>query len=263
VQKEVGYGVARIFITGSTDGLGLAAARTLLDEGHEVLLHARSRKRAAVLSDLAPRARGVAIGDLSSAADTRAVADQVNALGRMDAVIHNAGIYLEPARDTTPEGHARTLAVNVLAPYLLTAWIDRPDRLIYLSSGMHRQGGGSLDDIDWTRRKWNASQAYSESKLYLTAFALAVARRWPDVSSNAVDPGWVPTKMGGPGASDDLEEGHLTQTWLAVSEDPAAKVSGGYWHHRKRMPPAAEALDPDFREKIVEKLKELTGVRVL
>ena len=255
--------MARVFITGSSDGLGLAAARTLLDEGHEVVLHAGSRKRAAVLSDLAPRTLGVAIGDLSSAAETRALAGQVNALGRMDAVIHNAGIYLESARDSTPEGHARTLAVNVLAPYMLTAWIDRPDRLIYLSSGMHRQGGGPLDDIDWTRRKWNASQAYSESKLYLTAFALAVARRWPDVLTNAVDPGWVPTKMGGAGAPDDLEEGHLTQTWLAISEDPAAKVSGGYWHHRKRQAPAKEALDPDFREKVVEKLKELTGLAVL
>ncbi len=255
--------MARVFITGSSDGLGLAAARTLLDEGHEVVLHARSRKRAAVVADVAPRALGVAIGDLSSAAETRALAGQVNALGRMDAVIHNAGIYLESARDATPEGHARTLAVNVLAPYMLTAWIDRPKRLIYLSSGMHRQGSGSLDDIDWNKRKWNASQAYSDSKLYLTAFALAVARRWPDVSSNAVDPGWVPTKMGGSGATDDLDEGYLTQTWLAVSEDPAAKVSGGYWHHRKRANPAAEALDSDFREKLIEKLKELTGVRVL
>jgi NAD(P)-dependent dehydrogenase (short-subunit alcohol dehydrogenase family) len=94
--------MARVFITGSSDGLGLAAARTLLDEGHEVVLHARSRKRAAVLSHLAPRALGVAIGDLGSAVETRSLAGQVNALGRMDAVIHNAGIYLEPARETTP-----------------------------------------------------------------------------------------------------------------------------------------------------------------
>ena len=77
--------------------------------------------------------------------------------------------------------------------------------------------------------------------------------------SNAVDPGWVPTKMGGAGAPDDLEMGHLTQTWLAVSDDPAAKVSGGYWHHRKRKTPAAEALDPDFQERLIEKLAELTG----
>jgi len=257
--------MARVFITGSTDGLGLAAARALLAEGHEVVLHARSRKRAAVLSDLAPRAAGVAIGDLGSAADTRAVASQVNAIGRMDAVIHNAGVYLEHARGSTPEGRATTLAVNLLAPYMLTAWIERPDRLVYISSGMHREGGGDerLDDIDWKKRRWNASKAYSESKLYLTAFALAVARRWTKVLSNAVDPGWVPTKMGGPGATDDLEEGHLTQTWLAVSEDPDAKSTGGYWHHRQRQKPAAEALDPDFRERLIEKLKELTGVAVL
>jgi NAD(P)-dependent dehydrogenase (short-subunit alcohol dehydrogenase family) len=257
--------MARVFITGSTDGLGLAAARALLNEGHEVVLHARSRQRAAVLSDVAPRARGVAIGDLSSAAETRAVARQVNAIGRMDAVIHNAGVYLEPARGSTPEGHARTLAINLLAPYMLTGWIDRPDRLIYISSALHREGGGEelFGDVDWTRRRWNAGKAYSESKLCLTAFALAVARRWPDVSSNVVDPGWVPTKMGGPGATDDLEEGHLTQTWLAVSDDPAAKFSGGYWHHRSRKKPAAEALDFDFRERLVAKLKELTGVAVL
>ena len=251
--------MARIFITGSTDGLGRAAARTLLNEGHEVVLHARSRERASALSDLAARAAGVVIGDLSSAVETRALADQVNDLGRMDAVIHNAGIYLEPSRGTTPESHARTLAVNVLAPYMLTALIERPGRLIYLSSGMHRGGSGSLRDIDWTERRWNASQAYSESKLHVAALALAVARHWPDVMSNAVDPGWVPTRMGGAGAPDDLEMGHLTQTWLAVSNDPAAAVSGGYWHHRKQQMPAADALDPGFQDQLTDRLAELTG----
>jgi NAD(P)-dependent dehydrogenase (short-subunit alcohol dehydrogenase family) len=147
--------VARIFITGSADGLGRAAARSLLDEGHEVLLHARTPGRADALADLATRAVGVVVGDLSSAAETHGLAGQVNRFGRMDAVIHNAGVYLEPVRASTPEGHARTLAVNTLAPYLLTALINRPDRLVYLSSGMHRAGGGSLelDDIDWTRRR--------------------------------------------------------------------------------------------------------------
>ena len=212
--------MSRIFITGSTDGLGLAAARTLIAEGHQVVLHARSSKRAAAVADLAPRAGGVVIGDLSSAVETRSIAEQVNKIGRMDAVIHNAGVYQEPNRGTTPEGHAKTLAVNTLAPYMLTALIERPDRLIYLSSGMHRGGDGSLRDIDWVERRWDATAAYSESKLYLTALAFAVARRWPGVLSNAVDPGWVPTKMGGAGAPDDLTMGYLTQTWLAVSNDP-------------------------------------------
>lgn len=250
----------RIFITGSTDGLGRAAAKTLMAEGHDVVLHARSKQRAAALDDLAPRAAGVVIGDLSSAAETRAIADQVNKLGRMNAVIHNAGIYNEPSRGKTPEGHARILAVNTLAPYLLTALIERPDRLIYLSSGMHRGGSGSLRDIDWVQRRWEAGRAYSESKLYVTALALGLARRWPNVLSNAVDPGWVPTKMGGPGAPDDLEQGHLTQTWLAVSDDPAATVTGGYWHHRRRQPPAPEATDLSFQDQLMAKLQELTGV---
>ena len=203
----------RIFITGSTDGLGRAAAGALMGEGHDVVLHARTRERAAALGDLASDVAGVVIGDLSSAAETRELARQVNQIGRMDAVIHNAGVFLEPSRATTAEGHAKTLAVNTLAPYMLTALIERPDRLIYLSSGLHHAAAGSLRDIDWTQRYWNAAQAYSESKLYVTALALILARVWPDVLSNAVDPGWVPTKMGGPSATGDLEMGYLTQTW--------------------------------------------------
>jgi NAD(P)-dependent dehydrogenase (short-subunit alcohol dehydrogenase family) len=254
--------VARIFITGSADGLGRAAARSLLDEGHELLLHARSPERADALADLAARGAGIVVGDLSSAAETRGLARQVNDFGRMDAVIHNAGVYLEPARAPTAEGHARTLAVNTLAPYLLTALIHRPDRLIYLSSGMHRAGGDSLDDIDWAQRRWNSGQAYAESKLHVATLALAVARRWPEVQSHAVDPGWVPTKMGGAGAPDDLAMGHLTQTWLATSNDPAATVSGGYWYHRKRRAPAPAALDQGFQDRLVDRLAELTGVEL-
>ena len=116
-----------------------------------------------------------------------------------------------PTRAATAESHAKTLAVNTLAPYMLTALIDRPDRLIYLSSGLHHTGAGSLRDIDWTQRPWNAARAYAESKLHVTALALTLARLWPEVLSNAVDPGWVPTKMGGPAATGNLETGYLTQ----------------------------------------------------
>jgi NAD(P)-dependent dehydrogenase (short-subunit alcohol dehydrogenase family) len=252
----------RIFITGSTDGLGRAAAATLMGDGHQVVLHARTTQRAAALQELASRAAGVVVGDLGSAAETRGVANQLNKIGRMDAVIHNAGIFREPARGQTPEGHARLLAVNVLAPYLLTGLIQRPDRLIYLSSGMHFGGEGPLRDMDWRERDWDTSRAYSESKLYVTAFAFAVARKWPKVVSNAVDPGWVPTKMGGAAAPDDLEEGHLTQTWLASSDDLAAKTSGGYWHHHEQRKPAAQSRDIRFQDELIGKLAELTGVTI-
>src|SRR5215475_10975261 len=217
--------MSRIFITGSTDGLGYAAARALIEDGHEVVLHARSRDRATAVMDLAKKSQGIVLGDLCSSVETRQLAEQVNAIGRMDAVIHNAGIYRVQSRSATPEGHAKTLAVNTLAPYMLTALIERPDRLVYLSSGMHRGGRPRLHDIDWLERRWDQTQAYCESKLYVTALALAVARRWPDVLSNAVDPGWVPTKMGGAGATDDLDQGYLTQTWLAVGDAIDANAS--------------------------------------
>jgi NAD(P)-dependent dehydrogenase (short-subunit alcohol dehydrogenase family) len=252
--------VSHILVTGATAGLGLAAARALMDEGHDVVVHARSASSAAAIADVAARAARVVVGDLGSADETRAVARQVNGIGRMHAIIHNAGIYGERERTSTPEGHAQTLAVNTLAPYLLTALIERPDRLIYLSSSLHSGAGNALDDIDWAERSWDRDGAYAESKLYVTALALAIARRCPDVLSNAVNPGWVPTRMGGPKAPDDLTLGYLTQTWLAASNDAAAKVSGGYWYHRARQAPAAAALDPDFQDRLMAKLAALTGI---
>jgi len=201
------------------------------------------------------------VGDLSRSDDVRHVAEQVDAIGRMDAVIHNAGIYNAPERGSTPEGHAATLAVNVLAPYMLTALMERPDRLIYLSSGLHRGGGdGSLEDVDWTGRRWDGGRAYGESKLFVTALAFALARRWSGVLSNAVDPGWVRTKMGGAAAPVDIATGAHTQAWLAASDDPAARVSGRYWHHMRQEEPAAPVTDTGFQDRLVARLRELTGV---
>ena len=254
--------MARIFITGSTDGLGLAAARALLDDGHEVVLHARTRERALAVTGLEPRAGHVVTGDLSRAAEVRGIAEQVNAVGRMDAIIHNAGVYSLPDRGGTPEGHASLLAINTLAPFILTALIERPDRLVYLSSGLHRGGEGSLKDIDWTQRSWDTAKAYAESKLHLVALAFALARRWPKVISSAVDPGWVRTKMGGPGAPVDLKTGGQTQAWLAGSDDAAAKVSGRYWPKLRQEPPASEAADTDFQDRLIAALTKLTGVEL-
>jgi len=180
----------------------------------------------------------------------------------MDAIIHNAGVYTRPSRGSTPEGHAETLAINTLAPYMLTALIERPGRLVYLSSGLHRGGEGSLCDLDWTRRPWDSAKAYAESKLHVVALALALARRWPKVLSNAVDPGWVRTKMGGSGAPVDIDTGQRTQTWLAASEESAALVSGRYWHYLQQQQPTREATSPSFQDELIEKLSGLTGVQL-
>jgi NAD(P)-dependent dehydrogenase (short-subunit alcohol dehydrogenase family) len=252
--------VSRVFVTGSADGLGLAAVKLLIGQGHQVVGHARNDDRAAALQAAAPGVARVVTGDLSSAAETRSVAGQVNALGRFDAVIHNAGTgYREARKVTTADGHAALLAVNVLAPYLLTALIERPARLVYLSSGMHRGGNPSTGDLDWNGRRWNGTQAYSDSKLYDAVLAFAVARRWPDVLSNAVNPGWVATRMGGPGAPDDLAAGAVTQAWLAVSDDPAATVSGEYFYHQQPENVHPAVRSHQFQDKLTGALAGLTG----
>jgi NAD(P)-dependent dehydrogenase (short-subunit alcohol dehydrogenase family) len=250
----------RIFITGSSDGLGLMAARLLVDQGHRVTLHARNDARAADTRRALPQADAVVVGDLSSIAQTRRVADAVNALGRHDAVIHNAGVgYREPPTKTA-DGLSHVFAVNVLAPYLLTALIAPPDRLVYLSSGLHRGGDPALDDPQWSKRRWNGSQAYSDSKLFDVVLAFAVARRWPRVRANALEPGWVATKMGGPGAPGDLSLAPVTQAWLAVSNEPAALVTGQYFFHQKPQNVHPAARRTDVQDALIAYCAGLTGV---
>src|SRR5262245_46952467 len=243
--------MARVLITGSVDGLGRAAAQALLEQGHTIVIHARNEERLAAVRDLRDRGAATVVGDLSDVGEMRGIADQANALGEMDAVIHNAGVLRGP----------HVLPVNVLAPSLLTALIQRPRRLVYLSSNMHRGGRATLTDLDWSGRR--ASGSYSDSKLFVTALTMAVARVWTDVLSNAVDPGWVPTKMGGAGARDDLELGHVTQAWLATSDDPEARTSGGYWYHQRRTAPAPGVQDRRFQDELIEALARSTGVRLV
>jgi NAD(P)-dependent dehydrogenase (short-subunit alcohol dehydrogenase family) len=239
--------MARIFITGSTDGLGRAVAQSLLDDGQVVVVHARSNHRVAAVRDLVDRGASVVIGDLADLDETRGVAEQVNRLGRMDAVIHNAGVMTGP----------HVLPVNVVAPYLLTALVHRPPRLVYLSSGMHRGGRADLAGMDWSGNR--ATGSYSDSKLFVTTLAMAVTRMWPGVFSNAVDPGWVPTRMGGPGAPDDLRLGYLTQAWLATSDDAEARTTGRYWHHQQLRTPHPAVNDLRFQDELLAALARATG----
>jgi len=253
--------MSKVLVTGSSDGLGLAAAQRLLAAGHEVVLHGRNEGRARDAQTAAPKALAAVVGDLASIAETRALAEQANGLGPFDAVIHNAGVGGE-RRIETVDGLEHIFAINVLAPYLLTALIKQPKRLIYLSSGLHRGGDADFDDLQWKRRRWNGYQAYSDSKLFDTVLAFAMARRWPAVQSNAVDPGWVATKMGGRGAPDDLDLGSETQAWLAVSQDSAAMVSGVYFYHQKRQRFHPAAGDPTIQDRLLAACEELTGTPI-
>ncbi len=252
--------MSRIFISGSSTGLGLMAADLLIKQGHSVALHARNAERAEMARQALPRAEAIVVGDLETIAGAKDVATKVNELGRFDAVIHNAAVGYRERYRITADGLPHVFAINVLSAHILTALIERPKRLVYLSSGMHHHVDANLDDILWETRRWSGSDAYAESKLHDTIFAFAVARRWPHVFSNALEPGWVPTKMGGPGAPDDMDQAHLTQAWLAAGDDPKADVTGRYFYHLKRMEPNPQSRSAAVQERLVTVCTDISGV---
>lgn len=190
-------GKARVFVTGSADGLGYATAKNLLAQGHDVVVHVRSQARLSAVKELVDQGAVATIGDLSDLAQIRDLASQVNDIGPMDAVIHNAGVL----------SGSQVLVVNVVAPYLLTAQIQRPKRLVYLSSSMHRGGAPA----------WTA---------------------------------WI---------GQALRLGHVTQAWLATSDDPKALISGGYWHHQRRQQTNPAVNDIRFQDLLLAVLARATG----
>ena len=252
--------MSRIFISGSSTGLGLMAGELLASKGHKIVLHARNANRAEETKRALPQAEAVVVGDIETIAGAKDVATQVNALGHFNTVIHNAAVGYREGHRVTSDGLPHVFAINTLSAYILTALIGRPEKLVYLSSGMHHHADASLDDILWKRRRWNGSTAYAESKLHDAMLAFAVARRWPGVLSNALEPGWVPTKMGGPGAPDDMDQAHLTQAWLATSDDPKAQMTGKYFYHLKRMAPNPQAKDPELQDRLIAICAEISGV---
>ena len=236
------------------------AATKLVEQGHQVVLHARNADRAEDARRELPKAEAIVIGDVETIAGAKDIAAQVNMLGHFDAVVHNAAVGYREGYRITADGLPHVFAINTLSAYIMTALIVRPKRLVYLSSGLHHQADANLDDILWQKRRWNGSQAYAESKLHDAMLAFAIARRWSDVLSNSLEPGWVPTKMGGPSAPDDIDKAHLTQAWLAASKDPKASVTGKYFYHLKQMTPNPQANNMALQDRLIAICSEISGV---
>jgi NAD(P)-dependent dehydrogenase (short-subunit alcohol dehydrogenase family) len=252
--------MSRVFISGSSTGLGLMAGELLVNQGHQVVLHARNSARADDARRALPGAEAVVEGDLETIVGAKEVAARVNDLGRFDAVIHNAAVGYREGHRRTADGFPHVFAINTLAAYILTALLERPRRLVYLSSGMQHHADANLDDILWTKRRWNGSTAYAESKLHDAMLSFAVARRWRDVLSNSLEPGWVPTKMGGPGAPDDMDQAHLTQAWLAAGDELEAKVTGRYFFHLHPLAANPQANNVELQDRLIALCAELSGI---
>lgn len=226
----------------------MLAAKELLARGHQVSLHARNLARREETLRQAPTAQNVFIADLSDRGAVRGLAEELNQTSTFDVVIHNAGVY-----QASPD---LIFAVNTMAPYILTSMMNKPRRLIYLSSGMHLHGHPNFENFKLPK----PGVSYSDSKLHVVLLSMAVARGWSDVYSNSVDPGWVPTKMGGRGAPDDLQKGYETQTWLAESNDANATVSGRYFFHKKERRCNPLATDVLLQNRFLEICADVTGV---
>ncbi|PYH81910.1 short chain dehydrogenase [Aspergillus uvarum CBS 121591] len=255
----------RVFITGSSDGLGSLTAQRLVRHGHQVMLHARNSQRAQDALAACPGAAGCLVGDLSDRAQILKLVHEINQEGPFDVVVHNAGLYTGGYR-RTQEGWPSIFAVNTLAPYILSCLIEpRPLRHVFISTIFPNAADPSLYDLTWRARgeqDFPDIQAYCDTKLHVCLMAAALARRWPSVRANSLDPGWVATKLGGWNATGDLEAGIATYITLIEGKGDTNAVSGRYWRHSKVQPlPMAEVGDVAVQERLLGELERITRIR--
>ncbi|GGM30330.1 SDR family NAD(P)-dependent oxidoreductase [Dactylosporangium sucinum] len=237
-----------VLVTGSSDGIGAEIAAELTRRGHHVVRHGRHR----------PDLHGeFVVGDFASLASTRAMA---LSLPELDVVIHNAGWAPRgDRRPVTADGIEETFQVNVVAPYLLTALAPPSARLVFVSSDAIARAKLDVDDLQLSQ-SWTAGAAYANAKLALTALAFAVARRRPDLRCNAVHPGWIRTKMSDYSAPFGVARGAETPVWLATSFQPAAVVTGAFFHDRREVRLNPQADDRSVQSAVLAHCAALTGV---
>jgi NAD(P)-dependent dehydrogenase (short-subunit alcohol dehydrogenase family) len=268
-----------VLLTGATRGIGRAAAVELARRGAEVALVGREADRVKAVAQEAAAAGGGApvhehVADLSLMSEVRALAEEVRGrYAHIDVLANNAGA-LFASRKETSEGFEQTLALNHLAPFLLTNLLrDRLDggRVVTTASDAHASGILDLDDVQ-SQKSYAAMRVYGTSKLCNILFTRELARRAPELHANCFHPGvvrtgfgkndygiWkILTTIGGPFFRSP-QRGARSLVWLAVS-DEAGDLTGAYVQDEKVLAPSAQAQDDSLAGRLWVRSAELVGV---
>lgn len=268
-----------VLLTGATRGIGRAAAIELSRQGIEVALVGREAERVKAIAQEAKAAGGGApihehVADLTLMADVRALAVEVGErYEHIDVLANNAGA-LFASRKETSEGLEQTLALNHLAPFLLTNLLrDRLDggRVVTTASDAHKGGRLDLDDLQ-SEKSYAAMRVYGTSKLCNILFTRELAKRAPELHANCFHPGVVRTGFGknengiwkalttlGAPFFRSPQRGARSLVWLSLS-DEAAALTGEYVQDEKVLTPSAQAQDDTLAEGLWERSAELVGL---